>query len=202
MPRSLVDFTWRWHAELPGIRSLITFARPVGVSEDQVHDVREGRLAPRTVNGSALMPPLDDWGWLEAAIVSGDVLVPGSDVRSQVFHQVEVDGDGLITRHLLAFTTDRRLSVRRTIFELLYCLCFQKPGWLLVADAAETALKDVDPQVRRRAAALLVNTADHHQRLRLAGHDQLRSLCRGCGGPGRGLRVRVGLPKPLLQALG
>ncbi|GAB1692601.1 hypothetical protein [Krasilnikovia sp. M28-CT-15] len=158
MPHSLIDFTWRWHAELPGIGYLITFARPVGVSDDQVHDVREGRLAPRNVNGSALVP-LDDWGSLETAIVSGDVLIPGSDVRSQIFHQVEADRDGPITRHLLAFTTDRRLSARRTIFELLYHLC-QTPGWLRVADAAETALKDVDPQVRRRAAALLVNTAE------------------------------------------
>ncbi|MEV6596769.1 hypothetical protein AB0M36_07865 [Actinoplanes sp. NPDC051346] len=104
--------------------------------------------------------PLGDWGWLEASIVSGDVLVPGSDVRSHIFHWVEADRDGLLTRRLLTFTTDPRLSARRTIFELLHQLSFQISDWPLVADAAELALRDVDPQVRRTAATLLVNTAE------------------------------------------
>lgn len=130
------------------------------VSEDQVHDVLEGRPAPRTVKGPAPVSPLGDWGWLEAGIVSGDVLVPGSDVRSHIFYWVKADRDGPMARRLVTFTTDRRLSTRRTIFELLHELCFQNPHWLLAADAAESALNDVDPQVRRTAADLLVDTAE------------------------------------------
>jgi HEAT repeat protein len=129
-------------------------------SEDQVHDVLEGRPAPRKMKGPALVSPLGDWGWLEAGILSGDVLVPGSDVRSHIFYWVRADRDGLMTRRLLTFTTDRRLSARRTIFELLHQLCFQNPGWPLAADAAESALNDVDAQVRRTAATLLVDTAE------------------------------------------
>ncbi|MEU4163471.1 hypothetical protein [Actinoplanes sp. NPDC026670] len=130
------------------------------MNEDHVYDVSEGRLAPGKVKGPDLVSPLGDWGWLEAGIVSGDVLVPGSDVRSHIFYWVRADRDGLMTRRLLTFTTDRRVSARRTIFELLDQLSFQNPGWLLVADTAESALNDVDPQVRRTAATLLVGTAD------------------------------------------
>ncbi|MGC4747057.1 hypothetical protein ACLQ28_15570 [Micromonospora sp. DT201] len=130
------------------------------VREDRVHDLLEGRPAPPTVKGPALASPLGDWGWLEVGVVSGDVLVPGSDVRSHIWHWVKADRDGPMTRRLLTFTTDRRLSARRTIFELLHQLCFQNPHWLLVADAAESALNDVDPQVRRTAATLLVGTAE------------------------------------------
>jgi len=130
-------------------------------SDDQVHDVSEGRPAPRRVMGPAPVSPLGDRGWLEAGIVSGDVLVPGNDdVRSHIFDRVRADRDGLMTHRLLIFTTDRRVSVRRTIFELLDQLCFQNPGWLLVADAAESALSDVDAQVRRTAAVLLVGAAE------------------------------------------
>ncbi|MGC4782524.1 HEAT repeat domain-containing protein [Micromonospora zamorensis] len=130
------------------------------VRDYQVHDVLEGRLAPRRVKGPALVSPLGDWGWLEAGVVSGDVLVPGSDVRSQIWHWVEADRDGSVTRRLLTFTTDHRLSARRIIFELLCELCFRNPHWLLVADAAESALNDGDPQVRRTAARLLVGAAE------------------------------------------
>jgi hypothetical protein len=108
------------------------------------------------VNGSAL----DHGEWLEAAIVSGEGLAPGSDARSRIFSAVDADRDGLITRRLLTFTTDHRLSARRTVFELLDSLSFQRSGWLVVADAAEQALKDVDPQVRRTAATVLVSTAE------------------------------------------
>ena len=100
------------------------------------------------------------WKWLEAGIVSGDVLVAGSDVREHVFYFVRADRDGLMTRRLLAFTADPRASVRRTIFELLGQLCHQNSDWLLVANAAEAVLSDLDPVVRRAAAALLVFTAE------------------------------------------
>ncbi|PYC63437.1 hypothetical protein C7C45_31845 [Micromonospora arborensis] len=65
-----------------------------------------------------------------------------------------------MTRRLLTFTTDRRLSARRIIFELLHQLCFENSHWPPVADAAESALNDVDPQVRRTAATLLVGTVE------------------------------------------
>ncbi|MEU8180781.1 hypothetical protein AB0B86_08400 [Micromonospora sp. NPDC049047] len=130
------------------------------VGEDRVHDVLEGRPAPREVTGPALVSPLDDWGWLEAGIASGDVLVPCGDVRSRIWHGVEADRDGPTTRRLLTFTTDHRRSARRIIFELLRELCFQRPRWPLVAAAAESAVSDVDPQVRQSAAALLVGTAE------------------------------------------
>ncbi|MDI6097496.1 hypothetical protein QLQ12_02640 [Actinoplanes sp. NEAU-A12] len=135
------------------------------MSEDQVHDVLEGRPAPRRVKGPALVSPLGDWGWLEAGIVSGDVLVPGSDARAHIFYWVKADRDGPMVRRLLTFTTDRRLSARRTVFELLYELSFQKPHWPLAADAAESALDDEDPQVRRTAAKLLVDTAEPERAL-------------------------------------
>jgi hypothetical protein len=112
------------------------------------------------VNGPAVVSPLDDWGWLEAAVVSGEVLVPGNEMRSQVFYWVAADRDGLITGRLLTHATDSRRSVRRTVFELLYQLGFQYSDWPLVADAAESALTDVDPPVRRIAATVLVNTAE------------------------------------------
>ncbi|MER7416866.1 HEAT repeat domain-containing protein [Micromonospora peucetia] len=101
-----------------------------------------------------------NWEWLETGIASGDVLVPGSDARNSIFYFVRADWDGLMTRRLLIFTTVRRAAARRTIFELLDELCFQHSDWPLVADAAELALSDVDPPVRRTAARLLVNTAE------------------------------------------
>ncbi|SHN14215.1 HEAT repeat domain-containing protein [Cryptosporangium aurantiacum] len=119
--------------------------------EDLIHGLLEGRSAPRGVNGPE---------WLEAGIVSGDVLVVGSDAREHILHFVRADRDGLMTRRLLSFTTDRRASVRRTIFELLDQLWGRDSGWPLVADAAEPALRDVDAVVRRAAATLLVNTAE------------------------------------------
>ncbi|MFG1839569.1 hypothetical protein ACGFH8_14150 [Micromonospora sp. NPDC049175] len=103
--------------------------------------------------------PLGDRGWLEAAVVSGEVLVPGNEVRSHIWSLVDADRDGPVIHHLLTFTTDRRLSARRTIFALLYQLSLRNSHWPRVADAAEPALDDVDPQVRRSAAALLVATA-------------------------------------------
>jgi hypothetical protein len=130
------------------------------VGEDRVHDLLEGRRAPRKVKGPALVSPLGDWGWLEADIVSVDVVIPGSDARSHIFSWVRTDPDGLMTHRLLTFTTDHRVSARRTIFKLLDQLSAPNPGWFLVADAAEPALNDVDPQVRRTAATLLVATAN------------------------------------------
>jgi HEAT repeat protein len=135
-------------------------ARENPMHEDQIHDVREGRPAPHEVTGPSLASPLDDWGWLEAGIVSGDVLVSGSDVLSHIFYWVRADRDGLITQRLLTFTTDGRTSARRTIFMLLHQLSYQNPGWPLVADAAEQALDDADPQVRQTAATLLAATAE------------------------------------------
>ncbi|WP_203922466.1 hypothetical protein [Rugosimonospora africana] len=111
------------------------------------------------MNGPAQVSSFGDWGWLEAGIVSGDVLVPGRDVRSHIFDGVKADRDGVLTRRLLTFATDPRLSVRRTVYALLDQLCFQISDWPLVADAAEPALRDVDPQVRRTAATLLADTA-------------------------------------------
>ncbi|MCX4388837.1 HEAT repeat domain-containing protein [Micromonospora peucetia] len=101
-----------------------------------------------------------NWEWLETGIASADVLNPGSDTRKHIFYFVRADRNGLMTRRLLIFTTDRRAAVRRTIFELLDQLCFQNSHWPLVANAAEPALSDVDPPVRRAAARLLVNTAE------------------------------------------
>ncbi|MFF0379161.1 hypothetical protein [Actinoplanes missouriensis] len=112
------------------------------------------------MNGPAAVAPPGDHGWLDAAILSGDVLIPGSDGRSRVFAEVGADRDGPVTRHLLTFAADDRTSVRRTVFALLEHLFFQRSGPPSVAGAAEAALTDVDPQVRRTAAALLVSTAD------------------------------------------
>ncbi|NMO50441.1 hypothetical protein HH310_04445 [Actinoplanes sp. TBRC 11911] len=116
------------------------------------------------MSGPVLVSPLGDWGWLEAGILSGDVLVRDSDVRSHISYWVRADRDGPLTRRLLTFTTDRRVSARRTVFELLDQLSDQlpghPPGWPLMADAAEPALSDVDAQVRRIAATVLVNTAE------------------------------------------
>ncbi|GAA2706506.1 hypothetical protein Apa02nite_063000 [Actinoplanes palleronii] len=123
--------------------------------EDHDHDLRKGRPAPDTVNASA--PDL--WGWPEKSVAAGDVLTPGDDARDHVVHFVRLDRDGLMTRRLLIFTTDRRAPIRRTIFELLDQLHVRGSGWPLVADAAETALSDPDPSVRRTAATLLVHTA-------------------------------------------
>ncbi|GLW27751.1 HEAT repeat domain-containing protein [Actinoplanes regularis] len=112
------------------------------------------------MNGPAPVSPLGDWGWLESGIVSGEVLAPGSEVRTHIFYWVRADRDGLVTRRLLTFTTDHRLPVRRTVFELLNDLSSQSPSWPLLADAAEPALTDEDPQVRRSTATLLVRTAE------------------------------------------
>lgn len=65
-----------------------------------------------------------------------------------------------MTRRLLTYTTDHRVSVRRTIFELLSQLCSPVQVWPLVADAAEAALGDADSLVRRTAATLLTDTAE------------------------------------------
>jgi hypothetical protein len=108
----------------------------------------------------APVSPLGDWRWLETGLVSGDVLVPGNDVRSHVRYWVRADRDGPMTHRLLTFTVDHRPVVRRATFELLHQLCLQNPHWLLVADAAESALSDVDPRVRRTAAMVLVNSAE------------------------------------------
>ncbi|SIM73044.1 hypothetical protein [Micromonospora cremea] len=112
------------------------------------------------MNGPAPAASPTNWEWLEIGIASGDVLVPGNDEREHIFYFVRADRDGLMTRRLLAFTTDPRASARRTMFELLDQLCGQNSDWPLVADAAEPALSDVDPPVRRTAATLLVNTAE------------------------------------------
>jgi hypothetical protein len=104
--------------------------------------------------------PPDLRGWLETGLTSGEVLVAGSDVRSHVFHWVRAERDGPMTRRLLTFTTDRRAPVRRVLFELLDDLGFAHGAWPLVADAAEAALQDEDPQVRRIAAALFAHVAE------------------------------------------
>ncbi|MEU4560983.1 hypothetical protein AB0F72_21600 [Actinoplanes sp. NPDC023936] len=130
------------------------------MGEDRDHDERKGRPAPHTVNGPAAVPPLNDGGWLAAAVLSGEVLIPGNDVRSRVFAEVRADRDGSVTRHLLTFAADDRTPVRRTVFELLAQLFSQKSGPPSVADAAAAALAAADPQVRRTAATLLVSTAD------------------------------------------
>nr|BFE59885.1 hypothetical protein GCM10020063_044110 [Dactylosporangium thailandense] len=108
---------------------------------------------------SRLVPAasLDDWGWLEAGIVSGELLVPGDHARSWVFDTMKADRDGPTTHRLLALANDGRVPVRRTVFELLAELYWLHPGgWPLVADAAESALSDEDVLVRLTAAALLV----------------------------------------------
>ncbi|MEU0562328.1 HEAT repeat domain-containing protein [Dactylosporangium sp. NPDC006015] len=112
---------------------------------------------------SAVSP--DGWGWLEAGIVSGDLLVPGNHARSWMFDTVQADPGGPTTHRLLAFTTDGRASVRRTTFELLAQLCCQFSEWPVVAFAAESALRDVDLPVRRTAAALLVHTGESDRAL-------------------------------------
>lgn len=97
---------------------------------------------------------------MEIGIVSGDVLIAGSDVRQHISYFVRADRDGLMTRQLLSCTADRRASVRRAIFEFLDQLSGQNSRWPLVADAAARALSDVDPGVRRAAATLLVNASE------------------------------------------
>src|SRR5262249_39149335 len=113
-----------------------------------------------SVNSPAPAVSPDGWGWLEAGIVSGDLLVPGNHVRSWMFGTVQADPDGPTTHRLLAFTTDGRASVRRTVFELLAQLCCQRSEWPAVAIAAESALSDADLAVRRTAATLLVHTGE------------------------------------------
>jgi HEAT repeat protein len=110
-----------------------------------------------------MVSPVGDRDWWEAAIASGDVLIPGNAARSHIFSSVRTDQDGLIARHLLTFATDRRVSVRRTLFELLWELSTDSFGWPSVADVAEAALSDVDPLVRRAAATVLTNTAELDQ---------------------------------------
>ncbi|MEU4623439.1 HEAT repeat domain-containing protein [Actinoplanes sp. NPDC023801] len=104
--------------------------------------------------------PRDLREWLETSLTSGDVLAAGSDVRSHVFHWVRAERDGPLTRQLLAFTTDRRASVRRALFELFDDLGFARGAWPVVADAAEAALRDEDPRVRRIAAAVFAHVAE------------------------------------------
>ncbi|GAA2580931.1 hypothetical protein GCM10010435_67930 [Winogradskya consettensis] len=100
------------------------------------------------------------WEWLEAAITSGEVLLPGSESRSHIFHFIRADRNGPLTDRLLTFTTHHRASVRRTALTLLDELSFQEPGWPVVADNVALALKDVDPPVRRTAATLPARTAE------------------------------------------
>src|SRR5512142_2779925 len=92
---------------LPRSGQLIALRVGPILSKDQPYDVWEGRPAPLRVNGpeSAVSPP--GWKWLETGIVSGDVLVPGSDAREHVFYFVRADRDGLMTRRLLSYTADR-----------------------------------------------------------------------------------------------
>ncbi|MGC4746873.1 HEAT repeat domain-containing protein [Micromonospora sp. DT201] len=104
--------------------------------------------------------PPTGWEWLEVAVLSGDVLTPGSDARRHIFDFVRAERDGLMTRRLLSFITDRRAPVRRTILELLDQLSGHNSNWPLVADATGQTLSDVDPRVRRTAATLLVRTAE------------------------------------------
>jgi hypothetical protein len=112
------------------------------------------------VNSPAPAVSPDGWEWLERGIVSGDLLVPGNHARSWIFNTVRADRDGPLTYRLLTLTTDGRASVRRTVFELLVQLCFQRSDWPLVADAAEAALDDVDPPVRCTAAVVLVHLVE------------------------------------------
>ncbi|WP_433040199.1 hypothetical protein [Dactylosporangium sp. CS-033363] len=109
---------------------------------------------------SRLVPAasLDGWGWLEAGIVSGDLRVPGDHARSWLFGTIKADRDGPATHRLLALANDGRVLVRRAVFELIAESCSLHAGWPLVADAAEPALRDDDPLLRRVAAALLVRT--------------------------------------------
>jgi hypothetical protein len=65
-----------------------------------------------------------------------------------MFERVRSERDGPLTDRLLAFVADRRAPVRPL-----------STGWPSVADAAESALSDADPQVRRSAARLLVHLA-------------------------------------------
>ncbi|WP_204007821.1 hypothetical protein [Virgisporangium aurantiacum] len=130
------------------------------MSKDQAHDVWEGRPAPRGVNSPAPAMSPDGWKWLETGVVSGDLLVPGNHARSWIFNTVRADRDGPLTHRLLTLTTDGRASVRRTIFELLVELCVQQSDWPVVADAAESALSDVDLPVRCTAAVLLVHLVE------------------------------------------
>lgn len=104
---------------------------------------------------------LDSWGWLEAGVVSGDLLVPGDHARSWVFDTIKAERDGLATHRLVTLATDGRVPVRRAVFTLLAELCSLCPGgWPVVAAAAESALRDGDVPVRRAAAALLVRTGE------------------------------------------
>jgi len=104
---------------------------------------------------------LDSWGWLEAGVVSGDLLVPGDHARSWLFDTVKAERDGPATHRLAALAGDGRALVRRAVFALLAELCHLHPGgWRAVAAVAESALRDGDSLVRRAAAALLVRTGE------------------------------------------
>ncbi|MEV0564901.1 hypothetical protein [Dactylosporangium sp. NPDC050588] len=112
---------------------------------------------------SRLVPAasLGSWAWLEAGVVSGDLLVPGDHARSWLFDTIKAERDGLATHRLVAVASDDRVPVRRAVFTLLDELCSLYPGgWPAVADGAEAALRDADLQVRCAAAALLVRTGE------------------------------------------
>ena len=99
------------------------------------------------------------WAWLEASVVSGDVLDAGGDAYRHLAYFVRADRDGPMTRRLLGYVTDRRPVARRRVLTVLNRLC-DGSGWPLAADAAEQALHDPDMEVRRSAATLLAGTAD------------------------------------------
>lgn len=99
------------------------------------------------------------WAWLERGLTSADILVPGSDAHDHLYHFVDADRDGPMTRRLLTYAGDARPAVRRTLFELLDSLGLRHRDWPLLADAAESALTDPDPRVRQSAASLLGRTA-------------------------------------------
>jgi HEAT repeat protein len=117
------------------------------------------------VTGPDPASPPDLDAWLESGLLSGEVFAAGSDLRSHVFHWVRADRDGPVTRHLLTFTTDPRTPVRRAVLELLDDLGLSNGVWPPVADAAEAALRDDDPLVRRMAAALFAHVGDPAQTL-------------------------------------